>query len=286
MQNSTLFLVFSLLLTLGACSPQKDSAAVNDPLESSYRLMDQGKTNEALEKLEDLLKRDSRPEIREALASAYAERAGIRISQFLDVAASFQSGVANSNEGPLPQTRDRIYSDSPFGQMLARLQTSPEFANNSELRKMIMKLLEFDLWMQKLSALPVVQANQITDLNRAIKVLENARPGGRLYRALLGLVVYKSDFVLGFSGWPQLEGILKQIDFENLTADSNMNLVCQQEFKVFSTWLGGLVTKLKVVAEDLSKATPSRKTELDEAIKKISETSRQLRVFLGVTCQP
>ncbi|WP_413560450.1 hypothetical protein [Bdellovibrio sp. HCB209] len=122
---------------------------------------------------EDLLKQDPHPQVRMALASAYAARAGIKIENIYNF-------IAVKHE---PQMR---------------LQLSG--LNFSEQTNETVKSLEAFLaqWEQ----VPNVSKDGRLDLDKAVKILsETDNSGARLYSAMLRVVVLKRNVGDGVQQW-------------------------------------------------------------------------------------
>lgn len=267
------FFLFAVIAWgLSACEPRRELSYDHDPLDVQYQKIDRGDYDGAIRDLENIVQGTNTPRVREALASAYAARAGLFIQSYWSFMIGFNAplvSVAVIDAGPTVMNAGRLLapvngragplSDSPFGQLARFFGT-------------------LALWSERLDRLPAVRDGARADVDRALAVLEGTpSPGGRLYRALLGLVAFKSDIANGFEGWSRVEQILKKIDLKNPSSPVNKALLCQVDVKSFALWASGVVARLSSTGDDIAVAFPSKRPEMSGAISQSAQIARDLQ---------
>ena len=266
------FLFAVIALGLGACEPKKEKSYDHDPLDSQYRMIDRGDYDGAIRELEAMLQGQNTPRVREALASAYAARAGLFIENYWGFLVGFRAPLLNVdrvNAGPTV-TRAR--------KILTQLNGDAEPTNRNAFGQLARFFGTLEIWADRIDKLPVVRGNARADLERALMVLDGTpSPGGRLYRALLGLVAFKSDIANGFEGWSRVEAILKKLDLSNPKSPVNAALLCQVDVKSFALWAGGIIARLSSTGSDVAVAFPSKRDEMNNAIVQSAQIARELQ---------
>lgn len=268
---SRIFLLFAAFAVFAACSPRKIDDLGDDPLIEADRAIDRGQYDRAIARLEELSRRDPRPRVRETLASAYAARAGLSVQKYWGFLVGFQAPLLNlervetspavrSARRVLDQLDGHVEADSsrPFGQLARFFGT-------------------LELWSDRIDRLPTVPAAKRADVERALTVLKDIPSrGGRLYRALLGLIVFKTDITNGFDKWADVERHLRKLDLARPASPVNQALLCQINVKSFAKWAGGVIARLTVTARDVAVAFPSKASDMDGAVKASETVSREL----------
>lgn len=272
-----LFLGGVLVLgVLSSCAPARDPSIDKEPLEKAHRSIDRGDYDSAISYLEDLSRRDGRPEVRQTLAAAYAGRAGLHVEKYWGFLVGFQA--------PLLRPED-LQSTSSFSQ-LRKLFTGVETKSLPEKAPPVAHLGQsmatFELWRQRMDTLPSLDPQQLADLERAVAVLEGSpKAGARLYRALLGLTLLKTEVATGFTGWAQVQQHLMQLDWSHPQSEENRRKLCAMDLSSFRIWLGQTLRKLAVVANDVSAAFPSKKVEIDRAVQDSEKIIQQFSLKEG-----
>lgn len=249
-------IAFTLLLGV-SCTPKRETSADRDPLEKSYQLIDKGEIDQAIANLEDLRRTDARPEVTEALASAYAARAGVRLENYWDFFRSFQAPAIS-----MPN----IQASALFGRVggqLNQLQKQSNLEGVQSIAGLARLFAALQLWEDRIETLPVVRGSARADLDHAAELLKPLpKSGSHLYRGLLGLVILKSDVSAGFDGWSKIE---EQLKLAAAHAPSDTHFLCQVNFAAFTQWSSKVFQRLGETIEDAATAFPSKRDELGKA---------------------
>ncbi len=179
-----LSLAFSALFGCGT----KSESQQNDNVLKAYRLIDEQRTDEAIELLETSLTQDpSNTEYKKVLASAYAHKAGIKIQKL--VPALNQSDKLKKLNDKLPE--------------LASSQSTTEKVNAGALNIALL-LTRFAGFFEAYASVPMVDNSQAAYLTHAIYLLNDIgsqiKQEDVLYRAVLEIVLFKhilSDGLIG-----------------------------------------------------------------------------------------
>lgn len=269
-----------LALSLVACSPKKDASFEKDPVDGAVRKLDEGDVNGAIADLEDLAGHDARPLVKQTLASAYAARAGLRVENYWGFLVGFRAPLVNlqqvENSGSFSQVRRII------AQLNGQVETKEEAEGLGRLAKVFGTM---ELWQERINELPTVSGAEREDIQKAIDVLaDTPTRGGHLYRALLGLVTFKSDLANGFTGWTGLANHLKQFDLKHPKAAKNSKILCDVDVRSFANWSAAVVARLASTAEDIAGAYPAKESEIQGAVQSSSVIVQSLRDVGGNAC--
>lgn len=261
-----------LLIAVVACAPKEDSSVQRDPLETGYRLIDKGQYTDAISHLEDLSRQDPRPEVKEALASAYAARAGLQIETYWSFIVGFQAPLLSL---------DRVNSRLPslkVNAILGQLDGKVPGSRSSGLAELARVISTLDLWQEKIDRIPSLKGTAREDAERALAVLQDTpRAGGRLYRALLGLVAFKSDLSVGFEAWNKIEAHLQALDLSRPDSPQNRAVLCRIDVRTFTQWATGLIGRLGSTGEDIAVAFPSKRHDVESAVGQSSAVMKTLQ---------
>lgn len=181
-------LVLSLAVsTLFGCGTKNESQQ-NDTVLKAYRLIDEQRTDEAIELLESSLTQDpSNSEYKAVLASAYAHKAGIKIQKLVPV-------INQSDK--LKKMNDKIPE-------IGSNQSTTEKVNAGALN-IAMLLTRFAGFFEAYASVPLVDKNQATYLTHAIYLLNDIgaqiKQEDVLYRAVLEIVLFKHILAEGLIG--------------------------------------------------------------------------------------
>ena len=160
MNSSLLFIIFVFLMT--GCERRKIS---RDELDIGIQKIDSGDFDSAIVYLQDLANRDSRPEVRVALATAYVGRAGVNIGDYWELVKSLKQG---------PITVQTIQSDAHYLRNQKRIEPIRNFLSTrvqNDLDSLFKIVSAFDLYRERIEFLPYVAKNNRVDLqNRLLAV--------------------------------------------------------------------------------------------------------------------
>lgn len=176
MQQLMLSLIAVAVFVMTSCQPKEEPITREDRLSKGNALIDQGRYDEAIEYFTDLLKSDSHPHVKLALASSYAGRAGIRIEKIYSFVVVRDLQVEPVNLVGLPVE-----------------------AQTQNLMKSLTR------YSRQWDKVPTADAAARADLVRALAVLLGEKSTGvRLYSATLRVVLLKSVVEEGLTNWKQV----------------------------------------------------------------------------------
>lgn len=162
-----------LLLTFSfvACQSKEEPETRQRALSRGFAMMDEGKNTEAIEYFAELAKKDQHFHVKLAWASAYANRAGVRIEKIYSFAI-----LAPRNQDFKVQFQGLSF-DHQTEEMIKNVNT----------------------YLQRWNKIPTLSVESRSDLQKALDVLSpNQEPAVRVYAAVLRLVLLKSVTAEGF----------------------------------------------------------------------------------------
>lgn len=264
-------IVLSALLLLALVSCQGQKASDRDPLSDSYQKIDSGDYDGAIAQLEELHSKDQGPQIKMALASAYAARAGLKIEKLWNFVKALQA----------PRLTDESIKKSQiFQQMQSLIDKNKSLLNSTaqdDLNQAAKAMAAFEDYRLRLETLPYVTEEKRLDLARASAVLEgSSTKGSRLYRAILNLVNLRSSLKDGFNYWNDVNGELKKLDPELTKNLRNQNILCAVKITKFQSWLSAQFQQLQEISQDIGFAFPSKYQELKEFDTSIQKYKKEI----------
>lgn len=267
-----------MALALTACQPREQELTGGDPLEEAYRRIDKGEYDGAIRSLESLASRDSRPAVTEALASAYAARAGVLVSKYWGAVVGFRAPLIQAN-GP----RTEGLSGQAV-RVLSQVEGRRDLQGSDEFSKLARFISVLGEWQERVDRLPTVPETRRDDLREALNILDHHKsPGGRLYRAMLGLILLKSEISDGFSGWERISVSLSA-SLVKSPESLRKDLLCVVDYGAFVSWAGGLVETLQSTALDVAVAYPSKKIEIQKAVDESEKVATRFLKVGGQAC--
>lgn len=260
MKKALLLLIASTLAA--SCGPRKDQVVEREPLEQAYRKLDQGEVDQAIGDLTEMRKRDTRPEVAEALASAYALRAGLRVENYWGFLVGFRAPLLSvekiENSGTMARWR----------RLWGQFDGHVEWPTPKGLVAWAEMLASAEIWRERIESLPPLTAQGELDLMQAIEILkDHPKPGARLYRALLSLIVVKHRVVLGMDGWAEVESQVVALG-ASPKVDDVQKLLCAINLPSFQTWARDLLLVFQSATEDLVVSFPSQAKDFEGAYEK------------------
>lgn len=197
------FFAGALIASVGCA--RKNSADHRESVKlKAYRLIDEQRTDEAIALLESELKGSpGNYEYTTILASAYAHKAGVKIQNLMPVIARASSIKGFKPPDSTPHNR-----------------TQSELVNEAAM-KMVFVLSQSANALGVYSTIPMVPDRMIVYLEYAVSLLgklgERLQPEDALYKAVLGVVLFKhslaSDFIGQLSGPPTKSQDTCRVDF-------------------------------------------------------------------------
>lgn len=241
-----------ILLLLVSC--QKDRAAVfKDPLDEGYQLIDSGNYSQAIEHLQELSQRDFRPQVRVALASAYAARGGIRVGQYWGFVVGFKAPLVTLESLKVNSSVESVQKISQ------QLKGNLDPRDLKALGDIVNVLVLWERYKDRVEAIPIVSGSAQADVQSAVEILTSvSTPGGRLYRAILNLILFKSHLHSVEGGWKEFGKSLEQL------LAGRLEVLCELSFEGMLQSLRPLSYHLMETLADLGMAFEKEKSALME----------------------
>lgn len=224
-------LLLTTFLSLASCHRDNHESA-EDRRVDAQRLIDDGRTDEAISVLENDPELGQNADLQMSLASAYAARAGLVVKNY------WRFFVQQNNFSiPVQASEKNSYSkQSQQDQIALALYLLRQQKGVSE-------------WLQRMTYLPVMDARQILDLQKAQNVLSDQKNrSGRLYRVFISFVIAKAL-------------VMDNPKPEELSEGKGLS---QRGLETNNFFM--LVDQLKLIATDLIYLFPDRKSEFMETI--------------------
>lgn len=246
-------LLISVLMLAGC---QNDSTeALRDPLDRGYQLIDRGEYSQAVRELQELSRNDLRPAVKVALASAYAARGGVRVSDYWGFVIGFDAPLVAPGTLPTNATIDSLQKIAKQ----AKGDIDPR--DVKALGGIVNALAVWERYKDRVDAIPVVSGAALQDVKVAVETLSQVQtPGGRLYRAILNLILFKSYVTASKGLWDEFNDILGEI------LNGRIEVLCQFKFEQMLTWLSPITYHLSETLKDLMIAYPEEKKDLQVAL--------------------
>lgn len=181
-------LLLSAVLVFTSCGKKaEDQNTEDNQISQATRYIDQGNYDSAIRLMEDFIQSRESARARMVLASAYAGRTGVKVETYWDLLVGFDAFTQKRKAIPVPDFMD-------FSQLTPYLDEESKhflFIMNEQLKD----LLRF---RQRAEKVPHINPAQRHDLSRARAVIAGVTTAGsKLYRALLTVVIVKSDILRG-----------------------------------------------------------------------------------------
>ena len=243
--------ILSLILSLvlcAACTSSHESSDSDEVL-VGYRLIDQGKSNEAIEHFQILVERDQdSDEYRRGLSSAYALRGGFKIQNLIQPMKEVEAADKNKEE-----VQNLVNS---------LIEKDPVFA---ELKKFVGVHMELLVFIRKFQAVPTASVAEREDLQLSMSVLRSMKvmtQGDYLYMAILKTLILKSNLVHS-----------PAVEFET----------CDDMFHLMQKRLVDLYSDYGQILSFLNNANPSREDQYAEQLKAIDNLVLETSTLTSVS---
>lgn len=177
MRIQIILTLFLLSFSLVACQSKEEPETREKALSRGFAMMDEGKNDEAIDYFADLANRDPHFHVKLAWASAYANRAGVRI--------------------------EKIYS---FAVLATKAQDfKVQFQGLTFDRQTEEVIKNVNTYLGRWNKIPVLNLEGRADLQKALDVISpDQEPAVRVYAAILRLVLLKSVTSEGFDNLKML----------------------------------------------------------------------------------
>lgn len=255
-----LIIFFFAALSMMGCDTQKIS---DDPLDEGIQKIDSGDYEGAIVYLQDLLNREPNDNVRIALATAYVGRAGVEIADYWDIIRIMQQEPINE---------ETIQQSSQYQANLDSIEPLyPILPSDTEedLQKLFQSVAAFNLYLDRVDILPYVPEENRGDVQQGMAVLDGiASPGGRLYRAVLGVTLLRSDLTDGFDVWDSIEDRLQSALSNPVEAPF---IFCSPITGDFVNWILTRFNHTASAAEDLQVAFPEDASDFQPFAESVTE---------------
>jgi hypothetical protein len=115
-------------------------------------------------------------------------------------------------------------------------------------------------YKDRVDAIPVVRGTALTDLKLGVETLATVQtPGGRLYRGILNLILFKSYITASGNFWVEFNKVIEEL------VSGNTTVLCQFDFDELLKWLEPISYHLIEAMNDLVIAFPEDHKELEGA---------------------
>jgi hypothetical protein len=255
----------TFLFSVLAC--QDNPAKRNkDPIDEDYKLIDRGSYSEAIDGLKALALTDKRPQVVVALGSAYAARAGIKVDQYWGFLVGFKAPLVKADNVEANGTIDSLQH------ILKQANGHIDPNDMKALGGVIRTLAVWDLYKDRVDAIPTVQGESLKDLHRAVDVMADVQtPGGRLYRAILNLIIFKSYVINSQDFWARFNHAVSDV------VKGDTRALCEFDFSELQNWLNPVSYHLIETLDDLMIAFPETKSDFLDAqnvVRSVYATSK------------
>ncbi len=250
------------------CQKQINS---NEPMDAGFSKIDRGDYEGAIAYFEDLSSRDSRPQVKVALASAYAGKAGTKIEGFWSFVQTMKKApVTNESARTYPfyiQNKQNIANIEPF-------LPAPTVENLNTVFQMMAAL---DIYRTRLLTIPYVDRSHRPDLQKAIQVLsEIPDRGGRVYRAALTAAYLRAELDDGFDVWSSIQSRINEA-YRNPI--ESVSIFCTPVTGNFVAWLGQKFSYVDSTAADLIFSFPSEEASFTAFEMPLSSLQQKIPVM-------
>ena len=275
-------IVLSIILLIGVLSCHGQKASDRDPLSDSYQKIDSGDYDTAIAQLEELQSKDQGPQIKMALASAYAARAGVKIEKLWSFVKALES----------PRISEDSIKKNPnylqIQDVIVKNKLLLGSRGQDDLDQGAQAMAAFEDYRVRIEALPYVSVEKRKDLAKASAVLDGATTkGSRLYRAILNLVDLRSSLADGFEYWNGVSSELNKLSSTDSKNTRNKKILCNVKITEFQGWLQFQLKQLQEITQDIGSAFPSKYQDLkdfDESMQKYQKDLPSAAHALGTDC--
>lgn len=220
--KTILFFVYIVFVLL-SCSKKTKYQNQSDVLVESYRLIDEQRTDEAIQLLENALKQDGQnKELKVALASAFAHKAGFKVQKLVTAIKQIEKlSKVEKEEKKNKQKREE--------QERARKESGGDSNNDKKIDENAFEvaflLQKYTIFLETFASIPSVSNEQSKMLLHAVSIMNelgtNIEQKHAVYRAILNILIVKYYMTDGLVNDPELSLIKNketcEIDTQNLS---------------------------------------------------------------------
>jgi|GEM_PF-4229906 len=254
----TIFLIGVLQFGM-SCSKKSDLSAVDQKLAQATRLVDQRDYDGAIELCQTVLKAEKNERATRILASAFSGKAGIHVEDYWGFVIGYEGLV-----GP-----DQKAFNIPLGGFRLFAASSKNLENQAQSLKILLDQLV--AIQKRIEKIPYLESSKRVYLNQALDALsESSTRGGRLYRAILAIILVRSGLEDSQKFLGELSVQQNTICIQASAADDSKILLLSMNLV---NSLGLFINSLK----DLSLAFPEGLKDLHSSMPELGIAERALR---------
>lgn len=205
-RNSLDTIIFTLIISLFTGCGSDNDKHQNNTIITSYRLIDEQRTDEAIELLEsELVKAPDNYELTTVLASAYAHKSGVKIQNLISAINQTDKLKNKSYENKPSGKSAKVEIKNTFekensqnqetNQEQEKNQRKPEDKMNAAALNIASLLTHFTHFFETYASIPVIDSASAVYLTHAISLLEGVKKEIKaedaLYKAVLEVVLFK-----------------------------------------------------------------------------------------------
>ena len=243
--------LFLSVLVLG-CAKKEDKK--EDTVLKAYRLIDEQRTDEAIELLESAIaKEPSNTQYKAVLASAYAHKGGIKVQKLV----------------PIINHSEKLKKLSEKLPEVNKSESHSQRVNQTALNLAAL-LLRFSGFLEAYASVPLVTKDQATYLRHAIYILndlgDKVRQEDVLYRAILEIVLLKHILAENFIG-------------EFMEPATKEEVTCRIDLGHVNDTAITLGKLLIDIFNDIGFSNPKQSEQMKRMANETSETISNLTIF-------
>lgn len=247
--NKIILIIIYLSFVILSCAKKENNSSHKDVVVESYRLIDEKRTDEAIQLLENALKDDEQNvDLKMELASAYAHKAGFRIQKLVPAVKQIEKLNKILKEEKKKKEEKNPAAEKKIDE------------NASEIASI---LLKYTIFLETFASIPSPSQEESKILSHAISIINDLgnaiQPKHAIYRAVLSILLIKYYMTNGLVDDPEL-ALIKNKEF------------CQIEVKNLSLYIRKLGELIVDVHYDLAIAHPNQSIGLRNNAESIAHS--------------
>lgn len=250
----------SLLMVLLGCQDAKKDK--RDAALEAYKLIDADRADEAIVSLEEALKSDpSNYDYQVTLASAYAQKSGVRIADL-----------------PLIVKKIKAYEDKTDEKSLKKIIKNSKNEHEKKLFMMFLYIRKFQYFVQVFGVLPGLDKDQIVNLKQALRILDSVaelHDSERVLRMYYNVIYFKYILSHEFADTGRLFP-------ESCTM--NLNVLAQSMKKILNI-VNSYVNDDTIINPSKKSIQLAHLADFEEALFTLRQTQNEISVNVDVLNQ-
>lgn len=248
--NKFCLIIFCFLWVTLSCAKKESVKSEKNVVVESYRLIDEKRTDEAIQLLENALKDDEQNvDLKMALASAYAHKAGFRIQKLVPAVKQIEklNKILKEEEKKKKEERNSV--------------TGKKIDENAS--EIAFVLLKYTIFLETFASIPSPSQEESKILLHAISIINDLgndiQPKHAIYRVVLSILLIKYYMTNGLVDDPEF-ALIKNKES------------CEIEVKNLSLYIRKLGELIVDVHYDLAIAHPNQSTDLRKNAESIARS--------------